>query len=150
MALEAIYNLTDPNKDWIGSSLYGEIKGYEDFLELESKLLVHKDFGPISAVYNVDLEAEWEGAGLEENTGEFVQTLGLSYLVKPSIGIGAELLHEIEIPEWEKAGNSALYVGPNVTLRSGRLWATIAGLWQVTGIEKEPDFQLRTFVGLHF
>ncbi len=150
VALEAIYNLTDPNEDWIGSSLYGEIKGYEDFLELESKMLLQKDFGPLSMVYNVGLEAEWEGAGLEETKGEFVQTLGLSYLVKPSLGVGAELLHEIEIPEWEEAGNSALYIGPNVTLRSGRLWATVAGLWQVSGIDEEPDFQLRTLVGLHF
>lgn len=150
VGLEAIYNLTDPNKDALGSSLYAEIKGYEDFLELESKVLLQKNFGPLAVVYNVGLEAEWEGEGLNEEKGEFVETLGLSYLVKPNIGIGAELLHEIEIPEWEEAGDSALYLGPNVTLRAGRLWATVAGLWQVSGLDGEPDFQLRTIVGLHF
>jgi hypothetical protein len=150
VAIEGIYNLTDANEGGIGSSLYGEVKFWDEFVELEGKILLQKNFGPLTVVYNAIIEAEWEGADLEETKGVFAQTLGVSYALNEKLGLGVEAVHEIEYPEWGTAGPSVVYAGPNITAKlGGSLWATVAGLWQVTD-EDEPDFQLRTLVGLHF
>ncbi|MFT4549069.1 MAG: hypothetical protein ACI8XO_004910 [Verrucomicrobiales bacterium] len=150
VAMEAIYNLTNPNTHWIGSSIYGEVKVWEDYLELESKLLLQKNFGKLAVVYNAIIEAEWEGDGLSEEKGEFAQTLGVAYQFDPKFSAGFEALHELEIAEWEEAGPSVVYVGPNASINFGEAFLTVAGLWQVTDYSSEPDFQLRTIFGFHF
>lgn len=149
-ALEAIYNLTNPNTDWLGSSIYGEVKVGEEFLELESKLILQKNFGRLAVVYNATLEAEWEGDGLAEEKGALAQTFGISYMFNPRFSTGFEALHEIEFEDWSDAGPSALYVGPNASVRFGESFLTLAGLWQVTDQGSEPDFQLRSIFGFHF
>lgn len=150
VALEVIYNLTNPNTHWLGSSVYGEIKGWENFLELESKLLLQKNFGKLAVVYNAILEAEWEEEGLEESKGELAQTLGVAYQISPKFSAGFEALHEVELDDWSDASPSYVYVGPNASFNFGEAFLTVAGLWQVTDHSGEPDFQLRTIFGFHF
>src|SRR5207248_2482277 len=99
-AIELIYNLTNPVVDPIGLSIYGELRTGDRLIELESKLIEQKNFGPLIVAYNATLEATWEGSGLEQRKGEFSQTLGASYELSPRISIGIELLHEFVFPEW--------------------------------------------------
>lgn len=148
-AIEAIYNLTNPNTDFIGSSVYGEVKFAHEFLELESKLILQKNWGPVSLVYNATIEAEWESDNLDERTGELANSLGLSYMVSPKFAVGTELLTEVEFEDWGSAGEHALYLGPNASVRLERHWLTAAALWEVTSTG-EPDFQLRAIWGIHF
>lgn len=148
-AIEAIYNLTNPNTDFIGSSVYGEVKFAHEFLELESKLILQKNWGPVSLVYNATIEAEWEGDNLDERTGELAHSLGLSYMVSPQFAVGTELLTEVEFEDWGSAGEHALYLGPNASVRFERHWLTAAALWELTSTG-EPDFQLRAIWGIHF
>lgn len=145
--LEAIYNLTNPNTDLIGSALYGEVVVGEQMVKLEGKILLEKRFGPVSIVYNAVLEAEWEGEDYHEETGEFQQTFGVSYDVTKNLSVGFEALHEIEMPNWEETESGRFFVGPNVSVRAGRFFGTLAWLWQTTHIEDEPDFQPRLIVG---
>jgi hypothetical protein len=149
--LEAIYNLTDPNESFLGSSLYGEVKIWDEFLKLETKLLLQKNFGPLVVAYNAVVEAEWEHEGLEDTEGELKQTLGVSYMVSPKFAFGAEGFQELKIPDWswDQRESSAVYLGPNASLRLGRNWLTVAALWEVTHTEEE-DFQVRAIWGLHF
>lgn len=148
-AIEGIYNLTNPNTDWIGSSLYGEVKFANEFLELEGKLLLQKNFGPVALVYNGVVETEWEDDGLSEMTGVLEQTAGVSYQVSPAFLVGMEAFSEIEYDEWQSGGDMAVYWGPNFSLRGGDHWFTTAGLWEMTDTG-EPDFQLRMIWGIHF
>lgn len=148
--VEAIYNLTNPNTDWIGSAVYAEVVVGEQSISLEGKLLLEKRFGPLSIVYNAVLEAEWEGDGYREETGEFQQTFGASYDLTKNLSIGFEALHEIEMPEWQETESGRFFVGPNVSVRAGRFYGTLAWLWQTTHIEDEPDFQPRLIVGFDF
>ncbi|MCB1231716.1 MAG: hypothetical protein KDN19_15710 [Verrucomicrobiae bacterium] len=148
-AIEAIYNLTNPNTDWIGSSIYGEVKFADEFLELESKIILQKNWGPVSLVYNATLEAEWEEENLEERKGELEQTVGLSYMVSPKFSVGTEMLTAVEFEDWEESGDHALYLGPNSSIRTERHWFTAAALWELTDTE-EADFQLRAIWGIHF
>ena len=148
-AIELIYNLTNPVVDPVGLSIYGELRAGDRLLELESKLIAQKNFGPLILAYNATLESVWEGNDLAEREGEFSQAVGVSYEISPRISVGLELLHEFVFPEWqdeEKIRN--LFVGPNVSYRRGNWFVTMTALAQATDTEDEPDFQLRTIFGI--
>jgi hypothetical protein len=147
---EAIWNLTNPSTDWLGSAIYGEVKVGDELFALEGKLILQKNFGPWVVVYNAAVEAEWEGRHFRDQVGVFEQTAGVSYQVSPRLTIGAEILHEVEFEEWKHAGEHAFYAGPNVSFRSRKWFATATVLFQATGIESEPDVQSRIIFGFHF
>ena len=89
-AIELIYNLTNPVIDPVGLSVYEEISGGRQHLELESKLIAQKNFGPLVLDYNLTLEAEWEEQGLQEHQGELQQAFGASYELSPRISVSLE------------------------------------------------------------
>lgn len=149
VAIEAIYNLTDPNTTPFGSALYGEIKGSDDFIELEAKLLLQKNIGRWMFVYNIGGAIEWEDE-YTEDVAELMQSAGASYQINPSWSVGAEFLHEIEVPDVEEISDSAVYFGPNVGWRNERFSLALTGLWQLTSLDGEPDFQLRTIFAIDF
>jgi hypothetical protein len=147
--IELIYQLTDPNTSPLGSALYFESLVSDEELSLEGKLLLQKNFGPLTAVYNFVVEAEWED-DFEESKGVVENTFGLSYQLKPSLLFGVEALHEVEFEDWSEAGDHVFYAGPNLSFRKGGFFATVAGLFQVTDVAGEPDTQLRIIAGIHF
>jgi hypothetical protein len=77
-------------------------------------------------------------------------TFGLSYQVNPNFFVGMEALHEIEFAEWSDSGDHVLYAGPNLSFRTGNFFATLAGLFQLTDVDGEPESQLRAIVGFTF
>ena len=149
VAVEAIYNLTDPNTTPFGSAVYGEIKGSDDFIELEAKLLLQKNFGRWIFVYNVGGEIAWEN-DYNDDEAELFQTFGASYQVDECWSVGAEVLHEVGVPDVEEWGSNGLFAGPNVTWRNKHITLGVSGLWQVTTLDGEPDFQLRTILSYAF
>lgn len=149
VAVEAIYNLTDPNTTAFGSALYGEIKGSGDFIELEGKLLLQKNLGSWIFVYNAGGEIVWED-DYQNDRAELFQSAGAGYQINPSWSVGTEVLHEIAVPDADTIGHSGVYVGPNVAWRNNRVSLTLAGLWQLTSVSGEPDFQLRTIFSVGF
>jgi len=149
-AAEFIYNFTNPATDWIGLSGYEEIQVGDRHGELETKLIAQKNFGKLVAAYNLTLEAEWEGPGWREHDGELQQALGISYELSPRVFVGAECVHEIALPNWTDHGRGRFFVGPNVSVRSGRWWATITPLAQATRDGDEPELQLRAITGYTF
>ena len=149
VAMEAIYNLTDPNTSPVGSALYGEITAGDHLFGLESKLLLQKNIGRWLLVYNVGGEIRWEGDGYEDE-GELSQSAGIAYQINPSWTAGAEILHEIALPDLSSIGHSGVYLGPDASWRKGNITLTFAGLWQLTSLHTEPDFQLRAILSLQF
>lgn len=149
IAVEAIYNLTDPNTTPFGSAVYGEIKGSDDFIELESKFLLQKNLGQWMFVYNVGGEIKWEN-DYQDDEAELFQSAGVSYQINPAWSTGLEVVHEIAVPDVDTIGDSAVYLGPNASWRHGNFFVTATGLWQVTSLAGEPDFQLRTIFGFDF
>lgn len=149
-AVELVYNLSNPTTDFLGLALYGEVRGGPDAFELESKLILQKNLGRFVIGYNGTLEAAWEGDQLRERAGEFSQSFGVSYEITPAWLVGAELLHEIDLPEWREAEKSVIYGGPNVSSRHGNWWATVTPLVQLTDRPGEVDFQTRLIFGLSF
>ncbi len=149
-ALELIYNLTNPTTDLLGLALYGEVRGGPEELELESKIILQKNLGRFVLAYNATLEAIWEGDRLKEKAGEFSQSFGVSYEISPAFLLGAELLHEIDLPDWSEAEDSVVYGGPNISYRHGNWWATVTPLVQLTDIASEVDVQTRLIFGFSF
>ncbi len=150
-AVEAIYNLTNPVIDPVGISIYEEIKIGDRLVESESKLIAQKNFGPVMIAYNATLEAVWKGNGLEEQEGEFQQALGASYELSPSLSAGLEMLHEFIFPKWDSNEHTQnFFIGPNLSVRRDRWFATVSALAQATQTADEPDWQVRTIVGFGF
>ncbi|MEO7723364.1 MAG: DUF6662 family protein, partial [Chthoniobacterales bacterium] len=100
--------------------------------------------------YNATLEAKWEGDRFKERGGEFAQSLGVSYEISPSLLLGAELSHEINLPDWSEAEESIVYGGPNISYRHGDWWATLTPLVQLTEVAAEVDVQTRLIFGFSF
>ena len=148
-SLELIHNLANPAADPIGISLYQEISGGRRVFESESKLILQKNFGPLILAYNFTLEAAWEGGGLGERNGELQNIFGASYELTPRVSVGAEMLHEIILPDWRSSETeNNFFIGPNVSYRGDRWFATITALAQTTRTEGEADYQVRLIFGV--
>jgi hypothetical protein len=148
-SVEVIHNLTNPVTDPIGISLYQEISAGRRVFESESKLILQKNFGPLILAYNFTLEAAWEGEGLGERNGELQNIFGASYELTPRVSVGAEMLHEIILPDWRSSETeNNFFVGPNISYRGDRWFATITALAQTTHTEGEADYQVRLIFGV--
>jgi hypothetical protein len=149
-ALEVIYRLSSPVTDFLGTAVYGEIRGGPELVELEGKILLQKNFGKWITAYNAVLEGTWVGEHLEEREGEFAQTAAASYGINPHFTIGAEALHEIDIPNWDKTEKSVLWAGPNGSLRFGHWYVTVTTLARLSDNRDEPHIQTRLITGFEF
>ena len=148
-ALEVIYNFTNPVADPIGISVYQEVGAGRRSFESETKLIAQKNFGPLILAYNLVLEGEWEEEGLREHNGEIQQVLGASYEISPRVSVGAEMVHEILLPAWKTSeAENNFFLGPNISYRGDRWFATVTGLAQTTRTEGEPDYQMRLIFGI--
>jgi hypothetical protein len=145
VAAETIYMFLNPSVDPVGLAGYLEVKGGDNLFTLEGKLLVQKNIGRWMAAWNGVLEAEWEG---DEQNGVLEQTAGVSYEVMPSLRVGAELKHEVEYADWSEQEEPEFYLGPNVSYRTGRWFATITPSIQLTNNEENPDYVTRLIVGV--
>lgn len=149
-ALEVIYRLSNPVTDLLGTAVYGEIRGGPELVELEGKILLQKNFGKWITAYNAVLEGSWAGEHLEERKGEFSQTAAVSYEINPRFMVGAEALHEIDIPNWDKAEKSVLWAGPNASVRFGHWYVTLTALTRLSENRDEPHVQTRLITGFEF
>jgi hypothetical protein len=151
VAVEAIYNLTNPVIDPVGLSIYQEVRAGDRLVEWESKIIAQKNYGRWIFAYNATLEAVWEGDDLEEREGELSQALGASYEISPRLSVGLEFLHEFVFPDWRDNENIRnVFVGPNVSYRRGNWFVTTTALAQATDTTDEADLQLRTIFGVGF
>jgi len=153
-AVEIIYQLSDPYESFLGSALYSEVAVGDQKVALEGKFLLQKNIGPVSLVYNLILEAEWEGENLEhldEKVGVWGNSLGISTAIgETGLSVGLEALHEQEFADWKGTDNHLFYAGPNLAYRRSRFFGVVAGLTQLSQEESEPDHQIRLIVGFDF
>jgi hypothetical protein len=149
-ALEMIYRLSNPSTDFLGSAVYGEIRGGPDLVELEGKILLQKNVGKWITAYNAVLEGRWIGEHLEKREGELSQTAAVSYEINPRFTVGAEALHEIDIPNWDKAKKSVVWAGPNASVRFGHWYVTLTALARLSDNRNESNVQTRLITGFEF
>ena len=143
----------DPHTDGIGLASYHEVKVGDEFLEFENKLLLQKNWERWTFVYNLTLEAEWEGSHYEERSGEIANTFGAAYECSPAFFVGGELIHELPLPDWHGGEDAIVFAGPDASYRFGGAndwWVTATAVKQLTDEDDEPEWQFRMIVGLSF
>lgn len=150
VALEVIYQLTDPEKDAFGSALYGEVKLGDEVIETEGKLLLQKNIGSWMLVWNGTAAAEWESKDYNEDKGEFGQTAGTAYRITDRVSLGAETVHELELGNWDTTGHHVVYAGPTLSVQALGGYVTLSPLMQVTDVEDEADYQTRLIAAFNF
>ncbi len=150
VAVEGIFQLQAPTPDQLGAALYGEIKYGDDFLELEGKLLLETENDQFTFLYNLTLEAEWEGENLDEDKGVLANAIALTYQPEPSLTIGVQAIWEIEFPEWQEQGDDVVSIGPSFSWQNDGWWLSVSPLFQVTNVASEPDLQVRLLFGIDF
>ncbi len=150
LGAELIYTVMNPKTDPLGLALLGETKIGDELFVLEGKLIAEKDLGPWILVYNLTLEAEWEGSDYEEDHGVLEQTFGASYRVVPGLRVGAELVHEIEFEDWNETGDDVVYLGPNFSYRGTTWGVAVTPGFQVTDVDAEADFMTRMIFEIEF
>lgn len=136
--------LSDPDKNKIGFSLYGEwgIKGGDE-LELETKAILDKSFGKNLLALNIvgenEREFDWNNnktSSEKENKVEL--DLGYMYNINTNFGLGLELRNHNEIKDgdWE---HSVLFAGPTINFRGDRWFVIGSFLPQLRNLRKTNE-----------
>lgn len=144
------FNYADPATEPVGFASYHEVKVGPELVELENKLILETRSESAVWVYNLTLEAAWEGPDYDEDSGEIQNSFGVSWESSPRLFFGAEALHEIPLPDWETGAKSNLFAGPTVSYRFGGsadAWITTSALVELAGADDEPVYQLRVIFG---
>jgi len=150
VAVEAIYQLTDPNEDPFGTALYAEVKLGDEIFEIEGKFLVQKNIGKVILAWNGIVELEWEGDRYHEDKMVLGQAMGASYQFSPKLTVGAELLHEVERADFARWGDHEVYGGPVISFRTKSFWITITHMFQLTNVPGAVDDMTRVLIGFDF
>lgn len=154
---EWIYRVLSPYKDPIGLALYIEPTWGPDERELETKLILQKNFLEDRLVWAANLTAAAEKErfhGDWENEGELEFTTGLAYQVAPGWHAGLEYRHH---RGYEGRGFSAAkrvyavnFIGPSVHYASRKWWLTATFLSQIANAKAYNDEAREDLIGGRF
>ena len=154
---EWIYRVLSPYKDRIGLALYVEPTWGPDERELETKLILHKNFFDDRLVWAANFTAAAEKErfhGEWEREGELEFTTGLAYQFAPRWHAGLEYRHH---RGYEGSGFSAgkrvyaaNFFGPSVHYASRRWWVSATYLTQLANAKAYNDEAREDIIGGRF
>ena len=154
---EWIYRVLSPYKDPIGLALYIEPTWGSNERELETKLILHKNFFDDRLVWAANFTAAAESErwhGDWENEGELELTTGLAYQFAPRWHAGAEYRHHRGYAgrgfSSSKRVYAANFAGPSVHYASQRWWATLTYLRQLANAKAYTDEARDDIIGGRF
>jgi hypothetical protein len=153
------YRLAEAGEWPVDVALYFEIAELRNELELEAKVILQRQFGPVRAVVNLWGERELYFDG----TREWVlnPTAGATWQLTPSFHLGLEYWMRAEFPDEPVPGAATFnlaphhFVGPAALWQLGRLWWSTAVYVRTDGFDRpaqEGDIfgrvWVRTILGL--
>jgi len=146
-----------PIEDIVDLGFYNEITVGDGEVEFEQKILVQKDVGNWTFVYNLIFETEIEGTFKKdadtEVEGVLGHTFGVSYVPPqtPGLHFGAEALIESIYEDWNDYEHTVYYGGPKFGYMSGNhWWFTVTPLFQLSSVDDEPQLLVRLIAGWEF
>lgn len=140
VAMENRYMLLNPAEHAVGLTLYFEPRYSGSEAELEQKIILGQRHGDWKWAFNLTHATEWED-NLHEVEGEFEASFGLSRDLNRRWSVGLEFRNHNELPEYETWENTAFFLGPVVSYRQEKWYATLSVMPQVYGanFEGNPD-----------
>jgi len=154
---EWIYRPFSPYKDPIGLALYIEPTWGPDQRELETKLIVQKNFLDDRLVWAANFTAAAEKErfhGEWEREGELELTTGLAYQIAPRWHAGVEYRHHRGYTgrgfSADKRVYAASFLGPSVHYASRNWWVTATFLTQIANAKAYSDDARSDVVGGRF
>ena len=135
--------LSDPVANKIGAALYAEatIKGGDE-VELETKIILDKYFGKslfaFNGVTSFEKEFAWQNNSVKSNGWNTPVEFDLAYMynLKPSLGLGLEVVNVNDIAKNEGWKNSIFYAGPTLNYRGDRWFVILNYLPQIGNVHK--------------
>ncbi len=119
------WKLTDPVANIVGLALYGEFTLEPNEIELEGKILLDKQTGPVLHVVNLVLERGWGKKSTTDGVKSeaFTETqlhYALAYRIRPGIHVGLESLLRNEWAPHHEYSN--LFAGPSFSFANQKFW----------------------------
>jgi hypothetical protein len=121
-------------------------------LGVEAKLVLARDFGPLTVALNLiaELEPEEEGTGAATEVEYELEpewALGVTYELDPRLKLGVETWGTPEAIEDENTGQYQAWIGPAISWApSPKLWVTTTAGFGLA--DAGNDFNLRFILGL--
>jgi len=145
LKLRSRYRLAERGEWPVDVLVYGElVKSFgSSVYEAETKAILARDFGLLTAVVNPVVAIEF-GGDVAETELELGWAAGLTYEVSPRIKLGAESWGGFEA---EAADQVAASVGPAVSWApADSLWVSVTAGFGLT--DTADDFSVRALIGL--
>lgn len=142
--IRSIYLLASPGKFVLNPSLYLEYRRELDLSEpneLETKLILGRDFGRANLSLNPVYELKWAPGKPQHEAG---LDLGISRELSYALSVGAESLTRFEFGD---AGTETTsYFGPVFSFAKGSIYYTVGYYWGVT--DESDNARIRFLMGI--
>jgi hypothetical protein len=132
VSVENRYLVFNPVEHPVGLALYLEPRLASDEAELEGKLILGQRHGDWKWALNLTHATEWED-NFHEVEGELEVSAGVARDLSPRWSLGLELREHVKLPRFRHRESSALFLGPVVSHRREKMWATLTVLPQIAG-----------------
>ena len=132
VSLENRYMILNPANHLVGLTLYLEPRFGGDETELEQKIILGQRYGDWKWALNFTHATEWSD-NFHKTEGEFETTFGLGRDLGKHWFAGLEFRNHNEIPEYKDWENTAFFLGPVVSYRTEKWWATLTVMPQIYG-----------------
>ncbi len=147
---ELIYRILSPYTDPIGLALYVEPTVGPNFREIETRLILQKNFFDdlLTLAFNFTYAPEFRYVPNDSGIGNSWQeetdvnfTFGASYRFMANWSAGFEITNEREYNSFwfNHESNSGYYLGPNIHYGGERFFVTVSAMWQMPWATAHTD-----------
>ena len=138
ISLENRYMILNPADHAIGVSLYLEPRVSDTEAEIEERIIIGQRHGDWKWALNLTHATEWSDR-FRKREGEVELSFGITRHLGNNWSLGIEARDHNELPEYQKWENTAFYLGPVVTYKRDRWWATLTAMPQLFGANFADD-----------
>jgi hypothetical protein len=138
ISLENRYLVLNPADHPIGLALYLEPRVSDTEAEIEERLILGQRCGNWKWALNLTHATEWSDR-FRQREGELELSFGITRHLGSNWSFGIEARDHNELPEYQKWENTAFYLGPVVTYKRERWWATLTVMPQLFGANFTDD-----------
>ena len=140
ISLENHYMVLNPAEHAVGLTLYLEPRFSGEEAELEQKIILGQRHGDWKWAFNLTHATEWEDH-FHETEGELEASFGITRDLGKHWSLGLELRDHNELPDYSRWENTAVFLGPVISYRQEKWWATLTVMPQIYGANfgGDPD-----------